>query len=46
MLEELESEKKWEETFASSEDALGKLADEALSNHRSGLTQKLDINKL
>lgn len=30
VLEELKAEKKWEQTFAESEDILGQLADEAL----------------
>ena len=34
MIEEIESEKKWDETFAESEDILDKLADEALEAHK------------
>jgi hypothetical protein len=45
MLEEIEDEKKWDESFAESEDLLDKLANEALKEHRSGKTEKLDINK-
>jgi hypothetical protein len=33
VLEELESERKWEKAFAGSEDVLERLADEALAEH-------------
>jgi hypothetical protein len=46
LLEELETEKKWEKVFAESEDVLDKLADEALDADRNGKTRKLDIEKL
>ncbi|MBM3335959.1 hypothetical protein FJY63_14975 [Candidatus Sumerlaeota bacterium] len=46
LLEELESEKKWERLFAESEDILGRLADEALEAHRKGKTKPLDVEKL
>lgn len=46
VLEELESEKKWELMFAESEDVLDKLADEALTEHKKGKTKPLDINRL
>lgn len=46
MLEELESEKKWEEDFAASEDFLDKLADEALVAHEQGKTRSMDIGEL
>jgi len=46
MLEELKSEKKWEKLFAESEDVLEKLAEEALSEHRSGKTKRLNIDNL
>jgi len=46
MLEELKSKKKWEKLFAESEDVLEKLAEEALSEHRSGKTKRLDIDNL
>ncbi|MGH7252808.1 MAG: hypothetical protein ACREJJ_08435 [Candidatus Methylomirabilales bacterium] len=36
LLEELASERRWEELFASSHDLLGQLADEALAEHRAG----------
>ncbi|MCR4314854.1 MAG: hypothetical protein NUW37_00750 [Planctomycetes bacterium] len=46
VLDELASEKKWEEAFAGSEDVLGGLADEALNAHANGLTKPLDVDRL
>lgn len=46
LLEELEAEKKWEITFAESENILDKLADEAIEEHKKGRTRTLDIDKL
>lgn len=46
ILEELESERKWNKLFAKSEDLLAQLADEALEEHRAGKTKKLDLDKL
>lgn len=46
LLEELEAERKWDQTFAESEDMLGRLADEAIKAHRQGKTTPLDIEKL
>jgi hypothetical protein len=46
MLEEIEAEKKWEKIFAESEDALEKLADEALDVYKKGKTKNLDLDKL
>jgi len=46
VLEELETEKRWEGMFAESEDLLDKLADEALAADRQGKTKPLDISKL
>ena len=46
ILAELASERKWEKVFAESADALTKLADEALSEHRQGRTKTLDPDKL
>lgn len=34
LLEELAAERRWEKTFAESEDLLSQLADEALEEHR------------
>ena len=41
VLQELASEQKWAELFAKSQDALAKMADEALAEHRSGKTKPL-----
>ena len=48
ILAELESERQWEELFArpESEDMLARMADEALAEHRAGLTQPLDSDAL
>jgi hypothetical protein len=46
MLEELRSEQRWQELFASSQDLLEKMADEALAEHRAGKTLPLDPDKL
>ena len=48
LLAELESERQWTELFDSpeSEKLLERLADEALSAHRAGLTQPLDPEAL
>lgn len=48
LLAELDSERRWAELFSSSEseDLLEKMADEALSAHRSGRTRNLDLEEL
>lgn len=46
LLEELEAERKWDRSFAESEDVLDRLADEAVEDHRRGKTKPLDIDKL
>lgn len=46
ILEELASEKRWAEAFASSPDTLERLADEALREHRSGKTRALIPDEL
>jgi hypothetical protein len=46
LLDELASERRWEELFAGSHDVLAGLADEALAEHRAGRTEKLDPDKL
>jgi hypothetical protein len=46
VLEELESERKWDKSFAESEDVLDKLADEALNEHRKGKTRPLSLKDL
>ena len=46
LLDELASERRWDELFAGSHDLLAELADEALAEHRAGRTAKLDPDKL
>ncbi|MFQ5850211.1 MAG: hypothetical protein ACE5JU_06430 [Candidatus Binatia bacterium] len=46
LLEELASERRWEELFVESHDLLADLADQALAEHRAGRTEKLDPEKL
>jgi hypothetical protein len=46
LLDELASDRRWEELFAGSHDVLAELADEALAEHRAGRTEKLDPDKL
>ena len=46
LLEELEAEKKWDQSFAESEDILDQLGDEALAAQEQGKTKPMDIDKL
>ncbi len=46
VLEELETEREWEKTFAESEKILDKFADEALALHRKGKTRTMNIKAL
>ncbi|HEX8525190.1 MAG TPA: hypothetical protein VF669_23265 [Tepidisphaeraceae bacterium] len=46
VLEELESERRWDELFARSPEKLEKLADKAWSEHEAGKTQELDPEQL
>lgn len=46
MLEELASERRWDQAFADSADLLAQLADQALAEHRAGRTQVLDPERL
>lgn len=46
LLDEIESDKKWDRLFAESEDALGQLALEALKEDEQGKTTNLDIENL
>lgn len=41
LLDELASERRWADLFARSDDVLENLAEEALSEHRAGLTKPL-----
>lgn len=42
---EIEADAEWEESFARSQDALARLADEALAEYRSGRTLPFDPNE-
>ena len=42
ILEELAADKRWEGALAATPEALGRLADEALAEHRAGRTKPLD----
>ena len=46
ILEELESERQWEQAFSESQDELERLADEALEEHNAGDSEKLDPGQL
>lgn len=46
ILEEVEAEGDWQKSFAASQEQLGRLADEALEDHRKGRTQRLDSDKM
>ncbi|MES2709506.1 MAG: hypothetical protein V4726_23115 [Verrucomicrobiota bacterium] len=45
LLAELESEQRWSESFASSQEALSALADEALQEFSAGETLPLDLKR-
>jgi hypothetical protein len=46
IIEELESDRRWEKSFGNSGDALDHLAHEALVEYTAGLTESLDPNTL
>lgn len=46
LLQELSAEKRWDKAFAESEEALEKLADEALTEHKKNRTRPLDPDRL
>lgn len=46
ILAELESEERWQNLFAESEEALAKLAQKAREEHAAGLTLPLDPDEL
>ena len=48
ILQEIESEHRWEELFARPEsaDLLSRMADEALADARAGHARKLDVNEV
>jgi hypothetical protein len=45
MLAELESERKWTESFAVSQDKLANMADEALREFKAGETRSLNLDR-
>ena len=46
ILEELASERRWDESFRRSQDQLAKLGDKALAEFRTGKTEELDLDTL
>jgi hypothetical protein len=46
ILQEIDSQKRWEKAFSSSADKLAQLAAEALEEHRRGETHELDPEEL
>jgi len=46
LLSEIESDLQWDDAFARSGNLLSRLAEEALEEHRAGLTQDLDLDRL
>lgn len=46
LLDELASDRRWDDAFQGSGDALAKLADEARREHRAGQTRPLDPEAL
>jgi hypothetical protein len=46
ILVEMDSEQRWNRTFAHSEDLLSQLADEALAEHKAGKTKRLEPDSL
>ncbi|UBF30796.1 hypothetical protein K9N68_39780 (plasmid) [Kovacikia minuta CCNUW1] len=46
ILEEIEEEQRWDESFARSPDLLAQLAAEAMAEYRAGKTQELDPETL
>lgn len=46
ILEELEDEQRWDESFSRSPDILAKLAASAMAEYHAGETQELDPEKL
>jgi hypothetical protein len=46
LLDELESDRKWDEVFAKSPEKLSKLADAAWTEHEAGNSEPLDPDRL
>jgi hypothetical protein len=45
MLAELESEQRWAQSFAASQDKLAQMADKALHEFKAGKTRPLDLDR-
>jgi len=45
ILEELAAERRWHRVLSDSADPLARLADEALAEHRDGMTRPLDLRR-
>ena len=46
ILEELAAERRWQDAFQRSAEELGRLADEAVAEHRAKRTQRLDPSSM
>ena len=46
VLDEIESERRWDELFAKSPEKLQKLADQAWAEHEAGQSEELDPDRL
>ena len=46
ILEEIEEDRRWDESFARAPEVLEAMADKALANFRAGLTRPLDPDKI
>lgn len=46
ILADIASERRWNDTFGASTDALAQLADEALAEHRAGKTRLLEPDRM
>ena len=46
ILDDIESERRWDELFAKSQDLLGEMAAEAKAEYEAGLTDELTADKL
>lgn len=46
LMDEIQSERKWDKLFSESEDALARLAQEALEEEKHGKTTELNIDQL
>jgi hypothetical protein len=46
VMEVLESDKKWDDAFANSQDMLAQMAEQALAEHKKGETRPLNVDAL